>query len=61
MSHEILCDEQPLTNSERLELWRRKRWCLWLDEPEQGRNRPVLWEHLRLCWGMYPQPPRQAE
>ena len=25
MNHDIFCNEQPLTNAERLELWRRKR------------------------------------
>ena len=38
-------------NAERLEIYRRKRWNLWLDEPEQGRQRPLLFEWLRLTWG----------
>jgi hypothetical protein len=59
--NDILCNEVPLTNAERLELWRRKRWCLWLDEPERGRGRTVLWEWLRLTWGNGSPIGRQAE
>ena len=60
MSTEILCGEVPLTNAERLELYRRKRWAQWLDEPER-RDRPVLWEWLRLTWGNGAKIGRQAE
>jgi hypothetical protein len=61
MNNDILCTDEPLTNAERLELWRRKRWCLWLDEPSRNRDRTVLWEWLRLTWGNGSPIGRQAE
>ena len=61
MNNDILCTDEPLTNAERLEIWRRKRWCLWLDEPSRNRDRTVLWEWLRLTWGNGSPIGRQAE
>ena len=58
---EPFCTDTPLTNAERLEIYRRKRWNLWLDEPEQGRQRPLLFEWLRLTWGNGSPIGRQAE
>ena len=61
MNHDILCDEVPLTNPERKAIYRRKLELMWLDEPERGRDKPVLWQWLRLCWGLGSPPGRQAE
>jgi len=57
----IFCTEVPLTNPERKAIYNRKREFLWLDEPEHGRDRPVLWEWLRLTWGNASPIGKQAE
>ena len=58
----ILTDEQPLTNAERLEIYRQARWERVVEYAlENERVRPVLWEWLRLTWGNGSPIGRQAE